>query len=136
MSRDSHMTITHSYALTISVCTFLMDVTKGKAKFDSSLTERNISFTRPEVNKRKIGKTKKLSKCGHNFQLMTYNRATYCDHCERLLWGITYQGYQCNSKFIRLDGSDLLPVGGQVTWRRFDWSIVAVRYKPSTIFVV
>ena len=77
-----------------------MDITKGKAKLDFSLTERNQSFTRPETNKRKVTKNKKLSKCGHSFQLMMYNRTMYCDHCERMLWGIMYQGYQCTSEYL------------------------------------
>lgn len=67
-------------------------------KFDSSIADRIQSFTRSEPNKRKISKIKKQSKCGHSFQLTTYHQTTLCDHCDRVLWGTLYQGYQCSGK--------------------------------------
>ncbi|XP_019852976.1 PREDICTED: rho guanine nucleotide exchange factor 11-like [Amphimedon queenslandica] len=88
--------INKNHALSDSVSTFLMDINKGKAKFDSSIADRMQSFTRTELSKRKSGKTKKQSKCGHSFQLSSYQKLTICHHCDRVLWGILYQGYQCS----------------------------------------
>jgi hypothetical protein len=74
-----------------------MDATKGKPKIDSSILEKVQSFTKPDASRKKIAKIKKISKYGHSFQLVTFNRTTLCDHCDNVLWGITFQGYQCTT---------------------------------------
>ena len=39
---------------------------------------------------------------GHQFQSITYNTITLCNFCDKLLWGIGPQGYQCQSKRLRI----------------------------------
>ena len=60
------------------------------------------SFTRTEFSKRKSAKNKKQSKCSHSFQLTVYQKYTVCDYCERVLWGILYQGYQCSGELMHM----------------------------------
>ncbi|TPX60999.1 hypothetical protein SpCBS45565_g07362 [Spizellomyces sp. 'palustris'] len=33
----------------------------------------------------------------HNFEVTTYNRPTYCDACDKFLWGLVKQGAQCKN---------------------------------------
>lgn len=91
---DSVEEVNTNQALCDAISTFLLDISKGKAKSDSSVGDRMQSFTRSESNKRK-NKVKKFNRCGHNLQLSSYNRTYMCDHCERVLWGIHFHGYQC-----------------------------------------
>lgn len=35
---------------------------------------------------------------GHQFQPAQYTHSTFCGYCDRLLWGIGPQGYQCSGK--------------------------------------
>lgn len=39
----------------------------------------------------------------HAFELVTYTRPTYCDHCDKFLWGVIKQGYQCRCKEWRAE---------------------------------
>ncbi|TPX59554.1 hypothetical protein PhCBS80983_g02436 [Powellomyces hirtus] len=33
----------------------------------------------------------------HNFEVTTYNKPTYCDACDKFLWGLVKQGAQCKN---------------------------------------
>ena len=35
---------------------------------------------------------------GHQFQPAQYTHSTFCGYCDRLLWGIGPQGYQCSGR--------------------------------------
>ncbi|PRD31172.1 UNVERIFIED_CONTAM: Rho guanine nucleotide exchange factor 11 [Trichonephila clavipes] len=37
---------------------------------------------------------------GHHFVSEHYYSVTYCNHCQLIIWGIGYQGYQCQSKLM------------------------------------
>lgn len=38
----------------------------------------------------------------HQFLTVTYTKPTYCDYCEKLIWGIIKQGLNCNCIFIMI----------------------------------
>jgi len=35
----------------------------------------------------------------HDFEVVSYTRPTYCDYCDKFLWGLSRQGLQCQSKY-------------------------------------
>jgi hypothetical protein len=76
---------------------FLQDIgVKMKLRTDSS--NRLSSF----VNSAKLSKSSSIFKNkkvhvinGHEFVANHYHYPTFCDHCGGLLWGLGFQGYQC-----------------------------------------
>ena len=34
----------------------------------------------------------------HNFQPQQFYTLTYCNHCQKMLWGVASFGYQCQSE--------------------------------------
>ncbi|KAE8746758.1 hypothetical protein FOCC_FOCC006506 [Frankliniella occidentalis] len=63
----------------------------------SSLLERCPTFVSKDksLKARIIGKSRKVSVRGHNFNAHQYYSVTYCNHCQLIIWGIGPQGYQC-----------------------------------------
>ncbi|KAK3923698.1 Rho guanine nucleotide exchange factor 12, partial [Frankliniella fusca] len=63
----------------------------------SALLERCPTFVSKDksLKARIIGKSRKVSVRGHNFNAHQYYTVTYCNHCQLIIWGIGPQGYQC-----------------------------------------
>lgn len=63
----------------------------------SALLERCPTFVSKDksLKARIIGKSRKVSVRGHNFNAHQYYNVTYCNHCQHIIWGIGPQGYQC-----------------------------------------
>ena len=55
------------------------------------------TFVQLDPSKLKKGYKIKFTKNGHNFVLTSYRKPRYCDCCKKLLWGIGFHGYQCQS---------------------------------------
>ena len=55
------------------------------------------TFVQLDPSKLRKGYKIKFTKNGHNFVLTSYRKPRYCDYCKKLLWGIGFHGYQCQS---------------------------------------
>jgi hypothetical protein len=103
---DTHcaniMEASKSHAAAACLATFVLDSIgkSGIAKATSSAPlDKTQTFTRGDILLRKGRGGKKKStiqKHGHNLHLETYTRPAFCDLCNKQLWGIIYQGYQCS----------------------------------------
>ena len=72
--------------------TFLRNV--GVTKHNSSM-DRVQSFITKDKRILKIGKQKIKSVQNHQFQLQHYLRVEKCLHCDKVIWGVGHQAYQC-----------------------------------------
>ncbi|XP_076335104.1 rho guanine nucleotide exchange factor 11-like isoform X2 [Tachypleus tridentatus] len=70
-----------------------------KSQYALNLLERYPIFVAKERTRlRFLQRNKKpvLVK-GHTFQLEHWHSVIYCNHCQHIIWGIGYQGYQCQN---------------------------------------
>ncbi|KAJ8316065.1 hypothetical protein KUTeg_006079 [Tegillarca granosa] len=77
-----------------ALCTFLRSVGVNK---HTSL-ERIQSFVMKDKKSIRIGgsQSKKRSNKGHQFTQIHLSKVEFCMHCQQVIWGVGYQGYQCS----------------------------------------
>ncbi|XP_071175598.1 rho guanine nucleotide exchange factor 11-like isoform X46 [Mytilus edulis] len=73
--------------------TFLRNV--GVNRHNSSM-DRVQSFIAKDKRLLKIGQQKKKVQ-QHQFQLQHYYKVEKCIHCDKVIWGVGYQAYQCQT---------------------------------------
>ncbi|XP_071806265.1 rho guanine nucleotide exchange factor 11-like isoform X12 [Asterias amurensis] len=81
-------------AMAFAITTFMKQV--GVRVTSNSALERCPSFTARD-KRPKWAKNKKQHIKGHQFVEMHYQSTVFCNHCNGLLWGIGFQGYQCQN---------------------------------------
>ncbi|XP_038062794.1 nucleoprotein TPR-like isoform X3 [Patiria miniata] len=82
-------------AMAFAITTFMKQV--GVRVTSNSPLERCPSFTARDKRTKWGGKNKKQHIKGHQFVEMHYQSTVFCNHCNGLLWGIGFQGYQCQN---------------------------------------
>jgi hypothetical protein len=87
-------------ALASALATYLRNV--GLLSTKANTLERCPSFLNKDKKMFKFKSKQKVSYVsGHNFCASHYHNVTFCNHCQGLIWGIGYQGYQCLSTSSR-----------------------------------
>ncbi|XP_066932997.1 rho guanine nucleotide exchange factor 12-like isoform X3 [Clytia hemisphaerica] len=83
-----------NYAIAAALTTFLKQVGISKLERYPSFVEKEKGLFSGGfgMNKKKIYKIN-----GHQFSSTTYTNITMCNFCDKLLWGIAPQGFQCQT---------------------------------------
>ncbi|KAL4228501.1 PDZ domain containing 1 [Mactra antiquata] len=96
-----------------AIATFLRHVGLNKPSSHSNLLERVQSFVSKDKQQSKFkfsGKSRSKNHKGHQFVLIHLYKQEACIHCNKVLWGVGFQGYQCQTcdQFVHRTCIDLL----------------------------
>ncbi|XP_034243741.1 rho guanine nucleotide exchange factor 12-like, partial [Thrips palmi] len=86
------------YTTAAALGTVMAKVFGLRGPHSSSLLDRCPTFVSKDksLKARLIGKSKRVTVRGHNFNAHQYYSVTFCNHCQNIIWGIGPQGYQCS----------------------------------------
>ncbi|XP_062499609.1 uncharacterized protein LOC134176937 [Corticium candelabrum] len=94
---ESPQTKNKREAMASCLAIFLQDVgVKLKLKSDANRLASFTNTVKLTTKSSGLFKNKKVHVIsGHEFVANHYHYPTFCDHCDGLLWGFGFQGYQC-----------------------------------------